>query len=231
MAGHPDHYSGVLATVGLSVLQEQAILLSETLDADGAPAQASLIRQAFLDLERELKFIAREIATRAEGYIRQAEVDSRVRGDTAGGGGARLQDFIGASAPLPGVPGSVGVNDEQMLEQSPVFWWWTNEEGYSGFIGREIRGFFQPGSSSPSPSRFREHPLFRPGGSGKGVIHNPIPARRFVERGYEQAADEWHAQIRAAKSSFLRTCEAAVAAAPPPRRPGAPGGRRRPRRP
>lgn len=227
MAGAAQDYSMVLATVGLADLESEAIHLSQTLDADGAVAQASLVRQAFLKLVRELQDIAVRIARQAQQDIRDAEVNSRVRGDTGGGGGARLGDYIGESDPLPGVEGSVGINNEQALSQSPVYWWWTNEEGYSGFIGRTIRGTFQPGSASPSPGQFRQHPLFQPGGGGKGVIRNPIPARGFVGTGAHKAEAEWHGLIRGAKGRFVAEVTRAVASAPPPVRPGAPRARRR----
>lgn len=228
MAGAPGDYSAVFATVGLARLEEEAIRLSAELDADGAPAQASLVRQAFVRLLEELKTIARTTAGQAELFIKEAQLSTRVRPDTGGGGGPRLGDFVGESHPLPGVEGSVGINDERVLEDN-VPWWWTNEEGYSGHVGRQVTGlFFDSGFTSPSrpdPGRFREHPLFAVGKGigkqgGKGTrmtIQNPIPERRFVRDGMQRAETEWHAAIRTARTRFLGECQRAVAAAPPPK--------------
>ncbi len=220
----------ILATVGLAALEDEALALTAVLDADGARAQASQVRQAYIQLLGSLNSIAASTALYAEEAIRQAEASSRVRPDTGGAGGPRLGDYIGKSDPLTAVEGSVGINDEDHLERT-VPWWFTNEgprEGgdYSGHVGREIRGLFQPGSSRPNPGEFRTHPLFSPGRGGKGIIQNPIPARHFVRDGGQQAATRWHAQVQAAKRKFLATCDRALASAPRPKR--VPGGGRRP---
>ncbi len=220
----PD-YSIILATVGLSKLEVEAISLASVLEADGAHAQASQVRAAYIQLLSTLNAIAVETANYASRAIKEAEATSRVRPDTGGGGGPRLGDYVGASAPLPAVEGSVGINDEDVL-YSNVSWWWTNEEGYGGHIGREIRGLFDPGHDAPSPAQFRVHPLFTPMHGGKGTIQNPIPARHFVRDGGQQAATRWHSQVQAAKRKFLASCDRALVAAPRPK-PRA-GGRRRP---
>lgn len=226
MAAAPEDYSAVLATVGLANLEEQAINLSAVLEADGAVAQASLVRQAFLKLLEELRVIAKLTAEHARQAIVKEEEASRVRADTQGAGGPRLEDFIGKSDVLPGVEGSVGINDEHYLEfDTPVYWWVLHEEGSDVHVGRQIIGFFEPGKSNPSQQEFRNHPIFTPSRSGKkGLIRNPIPERRFVEHGAQIAETEWHARIRAAKSKFTAECARAVASAPPPK---TPGGKRR----
>lgn len=230
MAAAAD-YSYVFATVGLGKLQDEAVALAAVLDADGAPAQASRVRQAFLRLVSDLERIAQETAADAEKKIKAQEITSRVRPDTQGGGGPRLNDYVGVSHALPGVEGSVGVNHEPTLDQG-VPWWITNEIGSSARIGDEIRGFFQPGWRRPNPAEFREHPLFTPRAKGpKGTIENPIPDRRFVRDGGKAAEVLWHTKIRRAKQQFLASCDAALSAAPRRRRGGRGGplpGRGRP---
>ena len=210
--GDASKYSVVLPTIGLAGLEQEAIRLSRTLDADGTPAQASLVRQAMMRLLRELEEIARKTAVLAEQSIKDAELSSRVRPSTGSSG---LNTYVGESHPLPTVEGSVGINYEPTL-YAHVSWWWTNEEGYSGNLGMKFIGAFgDAGFSSPAkpdPSRFREHPLLRVGkgpGTGKGTIQNPIPAREFVKDGAVIAEAAWHAQIRAAKARFIRECERA----------------------
>lgn len=211
--GDPSSYSVVLPTIGLAALEREAVALSATLEADGTPAQASIVRQAFIRLLTELEDIARKTSVFAEKSIKEHEISSRKRPDT--GRSPSLNDFVGISHPLPAVEGSVGINYEPTLYNN-VPWWWTNEEGYAGNIGRKFIGAFgDAGFSSPSkpdPSRFREHPLLRIGkgpGTGKGTIRNPIPARRFVEDGAREAEVIWHAEIRQAKSRFMRECQRA----------------------
>jgi hypothetical protein len=173
------------------------------------------------------------VAAAGEKAVKEAEVASRKRPDTQGGGGPRLGDFLGISAPLTSVPGSVGVNFMPALDAN-VSWWWTQEQGYSGHVGREIRGFFfDAGFTSPSrpdPAQFRVHPLFasrsdqladfgaglgkRGGVGGKGTIKNPIEPRRFVEHGGQQVLGMWHRMIQAAESRFVAEIETIRASSP-----------------
>lgn len=225
-------YSAVFATVGLGDLEDSAIRLSLTLEADGATAQASLVRQAFITLLEELKVIARDTALDARKKIREEQVATKVRPDAGPPGGPSLDDYIGESHALTGVEGSVGVNDEDALANSPVFWWLQHEEGSDIHVGQRLKGFFNPGKAAPNKAEFRSHPLFTPARGGKlGTVEEPIPARHFVETGAKLAEADWHAAIRAAKSKFTTTCARAVASAPPPRLPAAkrgPAKRRRP---
>jgi hypothetical protein len=231
MAGSPNDYSMVFTTRGLAALEKEAIRLAVELEADGAPAQASLVRRAFIDLLAELRGIATTIAQLAHTEIQDEELATRVR-PAPTGDHPSLQDFIGESHPLTGIEGAVGVNYEPALAQAGLYWWELHEEGSSVHVGREVRGFFQPGNARPSGAEFRVHPLFAPVGRGpKMTIQNPIPERAFVRHGAAVAEAEWHGMIRAAKGRFTASCAAAVAAAPPPRPRGPVGrgpGRRRP---
>lgn len=225
MAG-PDDYSALLVTQHLADLEEQVTATVKVLEADGAVATASVIRKAYRRLIAELDVIAREIAQRAQQYIIEAESHSRLRPNPTGDVEPQLEDYLGRSAPLPAVNGSVGINDESVLYNN-VDWWWTQEEGYAGHVGRQVVGFFfESGFSNPAapdPSRFREHPLFMPGraqrsayadlgfdggagsrgGSGRRMtIENPIPARHFVRDGVQKAEAEWHVRVQRAKGHF-----------------------------
>lgn len=231
MPGVSD-YTVVFSTSGLADLERQAIRLSTTLDADGAPAQASLVRKAYFDLLAELRAIARDISLEAEREIKDAEQATRVRPDTGGGGGPRLNDFVGESHPLFGVEGAVGVNYEPILDAN-VPWWPTNEFGSDARVGDVVKGyFFEAGRGQgfkPAQSRFRQEPLFGATGAVGPEMHikRPIPDRRFVKRGAERAEHTWHGLVRASRARFMSACTSAVAAAPPPRLKGAPRGRRR----
>lgn len=202
----PEAYSGLLDTYDLPELRDAVFAAAALFEADLKPQLASRARRAFINLVNELERIAVDIAKAAQHEIVQNEVQSRVRPDTGGDGGPRLEDYLGVSSPLPTLPGSVGINDEWILDDN-VPWWWTNEIGYDGLIGHEVKGFFfDSGFSSasvPNPDQSREHPLFRPGGSGPTMtIQNPIPERRFVEHGYEAAKVAWHSRIASARARF-----------------------------
>jgi hypothetical protein len=225
-----DAYSSFVYVADLDVLEQAAISLIEMYEADGTPNLANLIRQGYTRFLRELEGISRDIAKFAQKRIVEIEQDTRVRPDTEGDGGERMEDYLGHSDPIPGLEGAVGINDERPLKQN-VPWWWTNEEGYSGHIGREITGYFFDAGwdnpTAPDPGFMRhpaggEHPLFMPGktaaalygdlgfsGGGMGprggkgrrmTIGRPIPARHFFDKGYEEAAAKWHDMVRAAKA-------------------------------
>lgn len=230
----PADYSVILATVGYADMTESFLRAYDFLTADGYPNLAAALRRAFVRFTEDLRRIARDVAKLAHVEVVKAEQHSRVRPDTNGDGGRRLEDFLGESAPLDAVPGSVGINYEPLLYDK-VPWWWTNEEGYSGHVGRTVHGLFYDagftGASRPDPGASREHPLFRaegpqrdtndfgpgherqaPSKSAKGVrpgmrIENPIPERRFVREGAAAAEAAWHSQIATARARFDREAD------------------------
>jgi hypothetical protein len=207
MAGSqdPNDYTATLFARGYLPLKREVMRLVTKWRADpDRRGQAAFLEGEWRRFERRLLDVARRTAQEAEQEIKLEEEASRVRDDTGGGGGPRLNDHLGQSTPVFELPGSVLINDERALDEAGVDWWWTNEEGYSGHIGREIRGVFMPGGARPDPSRFREHPLFQPMAKGpKGEIKNPIPERRFVQSGYNQVRGDWHAEIQAAEQTFI----------------------------
>jgi hypothetical protein len=246
-------YSVPLTTHNLPAIQAQAIEAAIKYEALQLPQHASQQRRSLFAFRAQLQRIAQEIASRAPEIIKDEELSSRVRPDTNGDGGPQLQDYLGVSHARPEVPGSVGVNHIPTLDAS-VPWWWTNELGYSGHIGRVVHGFFYDagfsGRSRPDPSRFREHPLFRAEGPQSGkflnakeppvklskgtrpgmLIKRPIPERRFVQKGGAKVRAEWHRRVLAAEDRFLaeiaRISASAHAAVRARSRKPRPGGRR-----
>lgn len=129
---------------------------------------AQKIRKAYNEFERDLRIVARDISKLAEREIKAMERKTRVRPDTKGAGGPRLNAGVGKSRPIAVIPGTVGINDNEWAIAKGVAWWWTNEWGYSGHIGRVVHGFFYDvgftGRSRPGAAPSRTHPLFRPEG-------------------------------------------------------------------
>lgn len=227
----------VFTTVRFGAVAEDFVRTYEMLEAGGYVDIASLLYVEFNRFRDELKAVAKRVAVLATEEIKAAELDSRVRPNPTGDH-EQLQDYLGESAPLDAVPGSVGVNFEPVLEKN-VSWWWTQEEGYSGHVGRTVHGFFfdagYVGASRPDVASFREHPLFRaegpqrdtnPFGSGhekqspsksaKGVrpgmhIQNPIQPRRFVLKGGQAAEAKWHGEVKAAEAKFVAATERLIA--------------------
>lgn len=180
--------------------------LVKTFETTGRPVAAGLIATAYGTLERELATMAVLTAAKATDILREQERKTRVRPDTGGGGGARLGDSLIAEPVGVGVlPGSIGVASMAELNKN-VPWWITNEVGSSARVGGALYGFFEPGHFAPDQTYDRQHPLFDPVTSGDGghlmVIHNPIPARRFIERSVPIIDATWKREFAAVKGRF-----------------------------
>lgn len=202
-------FSGYLINKDLIPLTRDVAELARTLVADGRRNQAQLVRGAYQRYVVELNRISQQIAQEAEQTIKDNEVSSQVRGH--GGQGPSLSDFIGRSEPLQGDPGSVAINDEDWLDANGVGWWWTNEEGFSGHIGRQIQGFFQPSGTFPMAGGGSD-PTFVPSrAGGVGEIRNPIPARYFVRDAFQDVSPRWKARVEQATDDLVAACRAAMA--------------------
>lgn len=169
------------------------------------PDAADILTRGLFEFKAELVRIGRTMAAKATEELKKQEKDTRVRPDTAGGGGKRLGDYLIAE-PLDEslLPGSVGVANEDVLAAS-VPWWVTNEIGSSARVGGVLFGTFHGGGSAAPPDQtlFRQHALFTPNigpGSGLGIIEHPIPARRFILKSMPIVYAEWKVLVDAAKA-------------------------------
>lgn len=171
--------------------------LEARLRREGRPLAADILVRGIAHMERELIEMGRKMAALATEELRKQEHDTRVRPDTHGGGGPRLEDSLVAE-PIGGtlIPGSIGVANEDLLDRE-VPWWITNEIGSSARIGGRLFGSFygEDDAAPPSRDQFRVHPLFEPGEfgawGGEGVITEPIPARRFIAKAVPTIKAEW----------------------------------------
>jgi hypothetical protein len=216
MATNVDDYSTLLVMQGFAAFEAEVNATIAALEAFGTPQRAAAVRVAYTEYLVELEAIAQRIAQLAHTEIVHAERASRVRPDTGGGGGPRMEDHLGFSDAIPELPGSVAINQLSELDDNGVEWWWTSEWGYSGHVGREIHGwFFDSGFTSrsrPDPGQAGVHPLFMPSRSGgKGTIQEPIPERGFTRQGARVAEVEWHREVRGARQRFMAKVNAAQA--------------------
>lgn len=182
--------------------------LESRLRRKAAHAAADRLLKAVAVLNRELEELAIRAAVRATELLRESERKTRVRPDTQGAGGARLETSLVAEPVGQGVlPGSIGVADEDLLDRD-VPWWITNEEGSSALVGRTLFGTFSgggAGSAPPDATQSRQHALFTAGNgpsSGGGIIKNPIPARRFILKAIPEINAMWQAEFRQIKARF-----------------------------
>lgn len=214
-----DDFTAVIVPRGLASLVREAIRLEGILTRDGAVNQAQEVRQALSTLEADLHALGQDTAVVAEEYVKDYEYITRVRDISGVWGQKGLNDYVGESEALD-VPGSVGINNEPVLEDQDMAWWTVNEFGWSGAY--EIRGwFFSAGGapSRPDPSRFREDPTFGAADSGFSGTVTRQPAREFVKQGFNAAYADWLPKHKAIKRRFINAVQRAIASAPPPRRP------------
>ncbi len=208
-----DNYASFCFVEELPELLADVNALEARLRLAGNGVGADRVIRAYSQLKTDLTAMGAAMAVRATEILRRHEHDSRVRPDTLGGGGPALEDYL-VCEPVPTFGGmswgSIGVANETLLD-AEVEWWWTNEEGYTGHVGRVLYGTFEPGGAPPDASEFRQHPLFEPSRGASGVIRNPIPARRFILHALPDIGAEWHTAFDAVKATFSAEIAAAMA--------------------
>lgn len=203
----PD-YASYAVVSKLPELQAAADAAETRLRAEGNSIGADKVLRAYIALRDGLIALGQRMSQRGTEILRRKEEESRVRPDSLGGGGPRLEDYLQVD-PLPVIPGSIGIADETLLD-AHVPWWVTNEVGSSANVGRVLFGAFLNagggGETPPSSGERRQHPLFDAGASenaGSGVIKNPIPARYFVRDAVAEIQAEWHAGFSALVKDYI----------------------------
>lgn len=203
-----DSYAFTCYVRDLPAIESEAKALEAKMRLEGRVAGAARVAAAASTLKRELLAMGVYVAEEGTRILREKERGSRLRPDTGGGGGERLEDHL-VCDPIPSLGGigwgSVGIANETELD-ADVEWWWTQESGYDGHVGRVLYGVFMPGEAHPSAEEFRQHPLFEARGKGEdrgsGVIRNPIPARHFVQDAIPEIEAIWHARFATIKAAW-----------------------------
>lgn len=203
-----DDYASYCVVSKFPELQIAADQLETELRAEGRLAAADKVLLAYVALRDGLLTLSDRMAIRGSEILKRDEEQSRVRPDTLGGGGPRLEEYLRCD-PLPIVPGTLGIANETLLN-AHVPWWVTNEIGNSSNIGRVLFGaFFGAGQEETRPEGAERgvHPLFEARGSGEfrgsGVIQHPIPARYFVRQAVHEIEAEWRAGFQALVADYI----------------------------
>jgi hypothetical protein len=170
---------------------------------------ADMLLRAYGVFRDGLKLLAVKMAAWGTEELRKEEKSTRVRPDTMGDGGKRLEDYL-VCEPIAVnmLPGTLGINDEEYLDNN-VPWWITVEEGSTTRVGDRIFGLFfdagWAGGTPPEPG-LNQHPLFAPTpydyGGGPGTIQNPIEARNFVVKAGPAIEAEWLARYQVLYAEF-----------------------------
>lgn len=173
--------------------------------------RAVRLEKALLKAKRDLDLLAVRCADLADRRIVQNIKASQLRPDTTHHR-VHLKDVI-ESRPLPlpfSVPtAAVGIADIDKLKKR--VYWEAQEFGSTHNVGRELRGFFQPGSSPAQQSEFRNHPAFRPTKGGpRMLIQRPIPERAFLRRGVEAVGRYRQRELIRIQNDLIREMTAAV---------------------
>lgn len=184
---------------------ERLIRLEVKATRAGRPDIAAQVGLVIVELRTEMSALATrtaEVADRAAvGYL----AARRKRPETSKG--VHLNELV-KSRPTRPTLGGVGFFSIDELNKavnpnggSSTPYWRAIEYGLDeGFVGRKLRGFYQPGSSRPSPERRGEHPIFESAAylddSPFMTISRPIRAQNFLSDGVRDAYSQYSRDLR-----------------------------------
>jgi hypothetical protein len=153
-------------------------------------ARALAIDVVIKETQARVNVAATETATEADRIIKGLIKSTQVRPDPPKSRGRRrLEDGVESRPLVTSVAGGgVGIGDIDILDQvadaQGRAYWRAQEFGSTHLVGKQIRGFFQPGRSPAQGSLFRRHPLFEVNREGPSMlITRPIPERAFLRDG------------------------------------------------
>lgn len=185
--------------------------MERRLRLSGRPVAADIVARAFVTFKEELQQLAVAVATEGTQILREFEAKTRVRPDTMGGGGPRLEDFLKAE-PMPQIaPGTVGVVNKPILDQNVPWWDIIEEGGRPGRQGDIFGVFYNPGGSGDMPpdadaGARQEHALFSPvgsaGGGGPGQVVKHVAPQWFMRDSAPIVTAEWERGFRAISATF-----------------------------
>lgn len=170
--------------------------------------EAKSIRFRF---EQDLRRVERTSSARITRGMRERVTKTAVRAGTSG----NMRDALIARPIQFALPtGSIGIADIPALDavvnpRSPRYgpYWRTQEYGYAGHVGREVKGGFYSagggGPYKPTAADFRQHPIFIPGKGGKMVIGRPIRARHFIRDTIDAERALWLAEMEGVQAKVL----------------------------
>lgn len=184
---------------GLGQFWLEALKLYEDLgriNHPAVPAKRALLARVVADMETSIKAGELIVADATDAAVRERIQATQVRPDNPSGP-AMLTGINSRPLPYPDLPFfAVGQVDIGLLNRAATSqgsgkpYWPSQEFGYTGNIGRVVRGAFMPGNSAPSGADFRVHPIFQAGASPNKLmrIQKPIEERAFLRSGVMQGA-------------------------------------------
>lgn len=163
-----------------------------TLNHPAAPAKRALLARHLAEMEIKIKAGEIAVAEATDIAVRERIRATQVRPDNPRG--PRMVNAIESRPiPYPNLPAfAVGQVDISVLDRATTRrganrpYWPTQEFGYTGHVGRAVRGAFFPGGVRPDPAQFRVHPVFlatRSTRIGVMKIGRPIEERAFLRSG------------------------------------------------
>lgn len=175
---------------GLSVVWIEALRLYADLSRiphPAAPQKRVLLARHIASMEEKIRAAEVVVAEATDTFVRERIAATQVRPDNPSG--PRMITGI-KSRPIiyPDLPAfAVGQVDISVLDKAATGvsgkpYWPSQEFGYTGHVGRRMRGSFM--GTRPDPSMFRVHPVFTVGRPWyKMTIRKPIEERAFLRSG------------------------------------------------
>lgn len=187
-------------------------------------------QRGIVDLEGRMRAAAIEAAQIADGVAKQQIGATQVRPDTSKARHMEdnlLSRRIGVGAAELGAAGLFDISVLDRTAQGGGTYWEAQEFGTDAHVGREVKGFFQPGNAAPSRASFRSHPEFQVGRGPRMKIQNPIEERGFLRSGVEAAWKARDVRIRQAANAVSKLLADYRRSVVPPPPKVAPRNRRR----
>lgn len=197
------------AIAGTYILLQE---LEASLRLRGRTNDSLKVALLYADLRAGYQRLSVTAAERVEELIRERIRATSVRPPTSGA----LEGAIRAQPLHTSIPaGAVSIGDIAVLDEATTRerrgrvykpYWWAQERGYAGNVGREVRGFFTTGSGDRHPAsgaQKRMHPYFEAQKGPKMIIGDPIEPRHFLRDGIANLLPEYLAEASRIQGNAL----------------------------
>lgn len=194
-AGGQVYFKVLPGIRGLATAWVEALRLYNelrTVPHPAAPEKRALLARHLAQMEERIRAGEIVVAEATDKFVRDRIAGTQVRPDNPKGP-QMVNGIQSRPIPYPDLPAfSVGQVDISVLDKAATGvsgkpYWATQEFGYTGHVGRKLRGSFM--GTRPDPGQFRVHPVFTTGAPYyKMTIQRPIEERAFLRSGVMQGA-------------------------------------------